>query len=307
MSNQRNLPLVESNQVSKSSDQWNQDTPEQYLRMCDLLRFLFLFLINLQTSEKTFHIFIMGVVCRIFKEKWILNHFGIRLQHKKMWKQWSTVNTFQTHRSPDPPPLRVRNKVRHKTHHPAVLLYSIFQKRKTRFNNLNNMLKSSPLPVALVLIQYTLYNRLIVWEPLLLQFHSEKIPDTSWLQVRKEESKKWNWNTFTQFVKQYLKTKERERTLSSITLSSALWNGVGGGGGGGRGAVSEDQLTEPIPLSIMWMRCHAPNSKPWNSKATISQIQLLLFFNSFHISYFFSRFLCLLFWRETFRHKDLFF
>lgn len=137
-----------------------------------------------------------------------------------------------------------------------------------------------------MLIQYTLYNRLIVWEPFPLRFHSQRIPDTSWLQVRKEESKKWNWNTFTQFVKQYLKTKEREKTLSSITLSSALWNGVGGGGGGWGGAVSGDQLTEPVPLSIMWMRCHAPNSKPWNSKATIFQIHLL-FLNPFYILLFF--------------------
>lgn len=31
-------------------------------------------------------------------------------------------------------PLHVGNKIWHKTHNPAILLYSIFQKRKTRFN-----------------------------------------------------------------------------------------------------------------------------------------------------------------------------
>lgn len=141
-----------------------------------------------------------------------------------------------------------------------------------------------------MLIQYTLYNRLIVWEPFLLQFHPERIPDTSWLQVRKEESKKWNWNTFTQFVKQYLKTKERERTLSSIKLSSGLWWRVGRGGGGRGGGVVGQWVETSIPSPFPCQSCG------WDAMLQIVNhgiVKPQYFKNSFFfffklISYFFS-------------------
>lgn len=117
------------------------------------------------------------------------------------------------------------------TRHIILPYYCIpsFKKERQDLILLNNMLKVASL--ALVLIQYTLYNRLIVVSTVLFSISFWKDSDTSWLQVKKKENKNCNWNTFTQFVKQYLKTKKkkkRKRTLSSITLSSFLWKGGGG-------------------------------------------------------------------------------
>lgn len=90
-----------------------------------------------------------------FQGKVHFKTFWDHVETSENMQQGSAAKTFQTHCSLEPPPLGVRNKVRHKTHHPAVLLYSIFQKRKTRFNNLNNMLKSSPFGFSVNTI-YTL-------------------------------------------------------------------------------------------------------------------------------------------------------
>lgn len=69
------------------------------------------------------------------------------------------------------------------------------------------MLKVASL--ASVLIQYTLYNRLIVWVLFFSKFIL-KVSDTSQLQVKKKENKNCIWYIFTQqFVKQNLKTKKK--------------------------------------------------------------------------------------------------
>lgn len=85
-------------------------------------------------------------------------------------------------------PLEVtqKNKIWHKTHNPAILLYSIFQKERQDLILLNNMLKVASL--ALVLIQYTLYNIDNVSTILSISFW--KGSGTSWLQVKKKENKK---------------------------------------------------------------------------------------------------------------------
>lgn len=100
------------------------------------------------------------------------------------------------------------------------------------------MLKVASL--ALVLIQYTLYNRLIVWVLFFFNF----ILKVLWYKLATGQNKEninCNWYTFTQqFVKQNLKKeKKKKRTMSSITPSSFLWNKVEvvGGVGGGFGRV----------------------------------------------------------------------
>lgn len=56
----------------------------------------FLFFINLQKKNNSFHFVIMGVVCRILRTKLNVFHFGMRLQDNKMWGE-KKMNYFRVH------------------------------------------------------------------------------------------------------------------------------------------------------------------------------------------------------------------
>lgn len=76
------------------------------------------------------------------------------------------------------------------------------------------MLKVASL--ALVLIQYTLYNRLIVWVLFFFNF----ILKVFWYKLATGQNKEninCNWYTFTQqFVKQNLKTKKKKKEQCQV-------------------------------------------------------------------------------------------
>lgn len=129
-------------------------------------------------------------------------------------------------------PLEVtqKNKIWHKTRNPASLLYSIFQKERHDLILLNNMLKVADL--ALVLIQYTLYNIDNVSTILSISFW--KGSGTSWLQVKMKENKKEMEHFYLSLLNRTRATKKREhcQVLNfppfSVKEWRRWWQGQGG-------------------------------------------------------------------------------
>lgn len=133
------------------------------------------------------------------------------------------------------------------------------------------MLKVAAL--ALVLIQYTLYNIDNVSTILSISFW--KGSGTSWLQVRMKENKK-EMEHFYLFLLNRTRATKKKRTLSSIKLPPFFCERVEKVVAG---AGREDQLTKPIPLSMVWRKCCAQDRNHGIVSHNISNTA----FNSLHL------------------------
>ncbi len=87
ISNQLNLPQVDSNQVVETTGcPWAQFWILMYMWFC--FRFFFYIYICKDFKQTSFTLSLWGIVCRILRKKKNLIHFWLRLKHYKMWKRW---------------------------------------------------------------------------------------------------------------------------------------------------------------------------------------------------------------------------
>ena len=95
MSNQLNIPQVESNEGIETSQRWSRgwEAPGLNLKCHSkgsfvnvLFHFFFTFGELWGSSWWDFE-------CRLMRKNFDVNYFSIKLQHNKMWKKWRGLNT----------------------------------------------------------------------------------------------------------------------------------------------------------------------------------------------------------------------